>query len=141
MITYIGLFILLIPCVITDIFRMELPLYYMLLFLVLSGCCRFMFFDGTLLEILLGTIPGFLFILLSGVSKGAIGIGDGVLVGAVGVWCGFSETLLLLILAFTLSSLAALLLLALKKKKLHDPIPFAPFLGLSAILSFGLTVL
>ncbi len=71
-------------------------------------------------------------------SRGrAMGMGDLKLIAAIGVTFGWPDTILILMLSFVVGSVASLSLIALRRKKIKDKIPFGPFIALaSAILFF-----
>ena len=136
----IGLLILLIPCVVTDIRSRRIPLWYLLGFSVAGVPVNLFLLNVTLPEIGLGLLPGLIFILLSRLTKGAIGMGDAILITAMGIFAGWSETLTLLLAACILSSLTAAVLLIFFKKKMKDSIPFAPFLGIACAAELVLSL-
>lgn len=70
-------------------------------------------------------------------SKGAIGMGDVKLLSAIGLLLGFWDTILIMLIASTLSGLASLLLIALRKVNRKSKIPFAPFIFISILISLG----
>lgn len=84
---------------------------------------------------LLGGIFGALFLgAFSFVSKGSwMGWGDVKLAAGLGLWFGFPEILILLAFAFILGAAVGVLLLALKRKKGKDLLPFGPFIVLAAL--------
>ena len=69
-------------------------------------------------------------------SRGGLGLGDVKLVAALGLWLGVSGMLVHLVLAFLFSGLFALVLCMGGKATMQSKIPFGPFLGLGAVLSF-----
>ena len=96
-------------------------------------------------SLLAGVLVGggfFLFLYL--VTRGR-GIGDGdIRLGALmGVLVGWPHIFLAIFFSYMIGAPVAILLLALKKKTLKDPIPFGPFLTFSAalVLLFGSVML
>jgi len=83
---------------------------------------------GEMPECFLALLPGFFLLLISFASKGKIGQGDGIVL----LTCGFFLTGILvtemLLLALVLSSVFAVFLVALRKKKKTESFPFVPFL-------------
>ena len=71
---------------------------------------------------------------LSWISHGSIGAGDGAVLVATGVFLGFWGNLRLLFLALILSALVAGYLLVIKRKGRKDRMPFIPFLFLADLL-------
>ena len=69
-------------------------------------------------------------------QKGGMG-GDIKLFATVGMFLGLKLTALAMLLAFILGSIAGLILIIFKLKKMKDAIPFGPFIALgSAIAMF-----
>ncbi len=75
-----------------------------------------------------GILTGGGLLLLSCLSRGAIGRGDGYLLCVAGVYLGIAGTLSLLLGAFFLCAIWSLLLLVIKKAGKKTEIPFVPFL-------------
>ena len=75
-----------------------------------------------------GILTGGGLLLLSCLSRGAIGRGDGYLLCVAGVYLGIAGTLSLLSGALFLCAIWSLLLLAIKKAGKKTEIPFVPFL-------------
>ena len=76
------------------------------------------------------------FLLLYLISRGRwIGFGDVKLGVLLGLYLGFSKSLLALFLSYLLGGIISIGLVALKKKSLKSEIPFAPFLILGSFIS------
>ena len=92
-------------------------------------------------DMLLGMITGagiFLLITLIGgliAGKEAMGFGDVKLMGALGLYFGFSGIIVISLIAFLLGAIISIALIASKKKKSDEYIPFGPFIVLAAIIS------
>ena len=91
-------------------------------------------------NMLLGMITGaglFLVItLLGGViaGKDAMGFGDVKLMGALGLYFGFSGIIVISLIAFLLGAIISIILLATKTKKTDEYIPFGPFIVIAAFI-------
>lgn len=91
-------------------------------------------------DMLLGMLTGagiFLFITLLGgliAGKEAMGFGDVKLMGALGLYFGFSGIIVIALIAFLLGAIISIILLATKKKKTDEYIPFGPFIVLAALI-------
>jgi len=70
---------------------------------------------------------GLLFIFLSKMSKGGIGMGDALLISAIGIYLGFWKLILLTGYGLFLSGIFSLILIIVKKDR-KLTIPFVPFL-------------
>jgi leader peptidase (prepilin peptidase)/N-methyltransferase len=89
-------------------------------------------------NLLSSLIVFFGFLLLYCFFPKGIGFGDVKLAGAIGLFLGFRLTILALLLSFFSGAIFGLLLIALGKKTMKDPIPFGPFLAFGAIFSMFL---
>lgn len=75
-----------------------------------------------------GMSTGFFIIICSFLSRGQIGIGDGIICCFTGIGCGFFENLSILFLALFLSAIVSIILLIREKVGKKTKIPFVPFL-------------
>ena len=77
---------------------------------------------------------------MSLLSKGGIGVGDGIVVLISGIYLGVQENCFLLLLALLVSSLYSGILWIVKKVDRKQKIPFIPFLLVGYImrLVFGI---
>ncbi len=98
---------------------------------------RLLNFDtSTVGSILSGSAIGVFMILLSYVSRGAVGVGDGAVLIVTGIVLGFERNLGIFLLALVLSALVGLFLLIIVKVDRKKEIPFVPFLlAASVVLS------
>ena len=120
-----------------DLKYLKLPNLLVFICLVLGLINLYIFnFD---IQLLKGLALGFiLFFLLYLLFPKGIGFGDVKLAGAIGLFLGFKLTILAILLAFFSGAIIGLLLIALGKKTMKDPIPFGPFLAFGAIASLFL---
>jgi len=93
------------------------------------------------IDMLLGMLVGggiFLLITLVGgliAGKEAMGFGDVKLMGAMGLFFGFRNMLVISILSFLIGAILSIVLLATKIKKSNEYIPFGPFIVIAAIVT------
>lgn len=93
------------------------------------------------INMLLGMIVGggiFLLITLIGgifYGKEAMGFGDVKLMGALGIYFGFSNIIIITLVSFLIGAVLSIVLLASKKKKTDEYIPFGPFIVLATYIS------
>ncbi|WP_368652333.1 A24 family peptidase [Ornithinibacillus sp. 4-3] len=128
---------LLIIILVTDLSYMIIPNNILLFFLPLFLFLRMMLPIEPWYDIFLGSLVGFLmlaFLIL--LSKGAIGGGDMKLFAVLGILLGTKKIILTFILASLFGALIGILLIALNRLKRKEAIPFAPFIGLGAIISY-----
>lgn len=100
----------------------------------MMGCLE----EGMLPDRLLGLLPGTLLLVIGIASRGALGLGDGILVIPIGLYLGMGRTGIMILWAFALAFIWSVLLLCFGKKKKTYAFPFAPFLfaGLAGTLCF-----
>lgn len=93
-------------------------------------------YTETVVSGLLGGCVGFtLFGLIYLLSRGNVGAGDVKLAGLIGLMTGFPLVLMALLLALLTGSVAIGALLALKRVKATDSLPYAPFLCAGGIIT------
>ena len=71
--------------------------------------------------------------LLSG--KEAMGMGDVKFIGALGLFFGFKNIIVISILSFLIGAVGSIFVLAFKIRKPNEYIPFGPFITISAIIT------
>lgn len=85
--------------------------------------------------ILFNTIGGFaiglLLMLISKITRGQIGMGDGIIFSITGFGFGFWNNLYLLLYSLTFCAITAIILIILKKINRKKTIPFIPFVFFS----------
>ena len=92
------------------------------------------------IDSLLGALTGagiFLLITLIGgliAGKEAMGFGDVKLMGALGLFFGWKQVIAISIIAFLLAAIISVTLLATKKKKSDEYIPFGPFIVIATFI-------
>lgn len=90
---------------------------------------------------MLGMIVGggiFLIITLIGgliAGKDAMGFGDVKLMGALGLFFGWMNIIMVAVMAFLLAAVISIIILVSRKKKADEYIPFGPFIVISAIIA------
>ena len=84
-------------------------------------------------SVLLGCFLGAAIMAFSCLSRGSIGMGDGILLAVTGVYLGGEGNLELFLTGLAFAAAWSLAMLALKKKKGKDEIAFVPFLLISYV--------
>ena len=93
----------------------------------------YVYYAGNFKDSLYGTLAGGgIMLLIYLISRGGMGAGDVKISFVLGIWLGFQGMLVCLFLAFILGGIIGVILLASTIKFRKDPIPFGPFLCLSA---------
>lgn len=85
-------------------------------------------------DLLLGSVPGAVFLMISLWGKGVVGCGDGMMLLVCGIYLGFWESIALLFLALWLIGITALFFIVIKRKGKHDRLPFVPFLAAAYLI-------
>lgn len=85
-------------------------------------------------EVILALIPAILFFLLNIVSRGAVGMGDAIILVFLGFFYSLEEIVAMCSFAFLAASAVALYMLVVMQKKGKEEIPFIPFLWFGWLL-------
>lgn len=100
------------------------------------------FFDTAIsINMLLGMIAGggiFLAITLLGgliYGKEAMGLGDVKLMGALGLFFGLTNIIIIALLSFLIGAILSILLIVAKIKKMDEYIPFGPFIVIGTLIT------
>ena len=116
---------------------MLIPNRVLLFFFPTALAARLIFPTSPWWDAYAGVAVGFLLLLVVAiVSKGGMGGGDIKLFAVLGLFVGVKGIFLTFILASLFGAIAGALLLLLKKTSRKEPIPFAPFIGMAALISF-----
>ncbi len=70
-------------------------------------------------------------------GKEAMGMGDVKFIGALGLFFGLKNIIVVSILAFLIGAIGSLVILILKIKKPNEYIPFGPFIAISAMITMA----
>jgi leader peptidase (prepilin peptidase)/N-methyltransferase len=106
------------------------------LILLVTGALYNYFYTKAYLQALGGmAFAGGLMLIIYFLSRGGMGEGDVKLSFALGLWLGFPNAAVLLLLSFVMGGIVGIILLAAKLKGRKDPIPFGPYLCISAYLT------
>lgn len=93
------------------------------------------------IDMFLGMLTGagiFLLITLIGgliAGKEAMGFGDVKLMGALGIYFGFSNIIMITLMSFLIGAVLSIILLATKIKKTDEYIPFGPFIVIATFIA------
>ncbi len=128
MILSLLLTLFLIICSYTDIKMKEIYFKVLLPFFLTGVIAAAVSGREAVLAALLGAAAGIALLLLSFITRGAIGEGDGLVLVVTGVFLGISENLRLLTFALFLSALFSVGAMIIKGWKRDRELPFVPFL-------------
>ena len=90
--------------------------------------------EESVFYLMTGMSVGIVLLLYSLVTHESIGYGDGCLFVMTGLFLGFWENLVLLLLASVLAGIGAAVLFFFRKKKKKERIPFVPFVFTAYVL-------
>lgn len=85
-------------------------------------------------ELRMGVVPGAFLLLLSAMSGGEIGEGDGICLIVCGLMTGITQTVLIAEIALLLAAAVAAVLLITKRLRANHLLPFIPFLAAASSL-------
>ena len=131
MIQTITLLGMLVFCTIEDCRRKRILLGPVLLFGILGLILHLYYRNISIWNLLAGCLIGVILLLISKVTRGNIGIGDGLILIVTGVYLGFEDNSILFMHGLLFCGIWSLVLLVTKKKKGTDEVPFIPFLLLA----------
>ena len=131
------LLLLLFAGAVWDIKKREIPLLLPVFGFGIGLLLRILAGFGSVAVLAAGCLPGLILLTAGCLSKEAVGYGDGAMLVCAGIFLPFSETLMLLVLSLLLAAVGAGILLAAKKMKRKETLPFLPFLlaGYVAVLT------
>ncbi len=112
----------------TDMRKRVIYLRVLLPFLAAGIIWHFIRNEQGIIDIAGGVLTGLMLLLVSRLSKGRIGTGDGLLLIVSGVLLGAVGNLMLLTIAFLLAAFFSIILLTFRKCRRDTELPFAPFL-------------
>lgn len=134
-IKYAVLFAILITISIVDVKSMQIPNS-----LVIAGILTGLIFSSVtgpmeaIFRVLAGFAAGFIFLIISWLSKGGVGMGDVKLMVVIGIYMGLGLTFNILILSVIIGGIAAAAMLLTKKTDRKGTIPFAPFVLIGTVI-------
>lgn len=117
--------------------RLNLAMFEIgILFVFLQGIQSLNVAIDSLLGMLVGGGIFLLITLIGGLIAGkeAMGFGDVKLMGALGLFFGWVDMLIISVLAFLIGAILSIILLATKKKKTNEYIPFGPFIVIATFI-------
>lgn len=128
---FIGL--LLIICSVDDILRKTIHVKKLTIFTVMVLLFTPFRTDISIVECITGIMIGLFIVLISKITKGQIGIGDGLILCVTGLGLGLWKNLEMLCYAFTFAAIFSMILLVRDMKNRKRKIPFVPFLFLGYV--------
>lgn len=117
---------------VTDLRRREVLPIFSIIFGAAGFLWRLLVAGEPILLLLSGMIPGVLLLVLARASRGSIGLGDGIVVTALGGWLSFWTCFLCVVFSFVVMTVAAGAFLLSGRRQVQ--IPYVPFL----MMGYGL---
>ncbi len=119
---------------VSDIRYKRIPIWLVACFGVLAAVLKVVdLLQQSGMELLSGVATGVFLIIVSVVTGGQIGIGDGLVFIVLGMYIG-SDNVVLLIIALILCAVTAGVLFVAKRVKRRDRLPFVPFVLCAYVL-------
>ena len=113
---------------ITDFKKKEVNIVFPVLLAAAATVMLFFTKDISLINSIIGIAEGVLLILISFLTKGEIGMGDGILLAACGLMLGGKDNLIMFFFACFSSAIVSALIMLIKKADKKTKIPFVPFM-------------
>lgn len=113
---------------VTDFKKKEVNIVFPVLLAAAATVMLFFTKDISLINSIIGIAEGVLLILISFLTKGEIGIGDGILLAACGLMLGGKDNLIMFFFACLSSAIVSALIMLIKKADKKTKIPFVPFM-------------
>lgn len=139
----LGVFLLLLLCTFEDIKKKRIVTWHYLLiipFFIIDVIVNSIWFNNiSWVDRVCGVVIGVIFICISKLTKGQIGLGDGYLISIVGIMVGAFRNLEIITYSFLGSAIVSIILLTFFHYGKKHAIPFVPFLffGLLCSLTLG----
>lgn len=134
LVIYIVLFMLLLYCSIEDIRTKKIDIRKLIVVFIILLPSMFLRSDIHILECLSGIVLGVIFIAISKITRGQIGMGDGYIICVTGLGFGIWRSLEMLCYALFFAAIYSMFLLVRHYANRKKLIPFVPFLFLGFIL-------
>ena len=123
-------------CAVFDYIKKEIPLFVVWLGIITAIILRAAGFLGgtTWWGLGMSLLPGIFFWILGFVTREQVGYGDGWLLLMIGLFVGYENCFVVLLIGLVTESSVALLLLVFRKIHRDEEVPFAPFLLLGMVM-------
>ena len=131
MILKVVMAVMLLLFAIQDIYKKKLLLWPMILGALIVIVCSYFSGSLTIINRLGGLSIGLVVILISLLTSGKIGLGDGILLSITGIGIGLWANFELFAIALFLSAIVSIFLLIFRLANRKKSIPFVPFLFIS----------
>ena len=117
-----------------DIISKRIPLLVIVGLIVMATLSSLVLHPMDVVLMAAGAAVGFAFVLISKVTREKLGYGDSLILLALGIFLGFWEVMILILIAFLASACFGIAMVCWKKKNKNTSFPFVPFIALSYAL-------
>jgi leader peptidase (prepilin peptidase)/N-methyltransferase len=129
---FIIAFCFVLICTITDIKTKTIYWEWLGVFCFV-GVLYCLYMERTVPAVMYSVIPGIILVIISVISREAIGKGDGLMVINLGIILGAEKIIGVLMISLIICAVASLIMLVSKKVSKKYEMPFAPFLMLAVV--------
>lgn len=133
-IVHICLIIILGVICVFDIKRKKIPVYMLIILAAAGIISNFTIGEFDIEKRIIAMLPGMILLIVSMITKQQIGYGDGMIILIMGLYIDIDDILSIVLSSFLLSSIAAIILMTVFKKKKNFEMAFSPFL----LIGYGL---
>ena len=133
-IVHICLIIILGVICVFDIKRKKIPVYMLIILAAAGIISNFTVGEFDIEKRIIAMLPGMILLIVSMITKQQIGYGDGMIILIMGLYIDIDDILSIVLSSFLLSSIAAIILMPVFKKKKNFEMAFSPFL----LIGYGL---
>lgn len=133
-IVHICLIIILGVICVFDIKRKKIPVYMLIILAAAGIISNFTVGEFDIEKRIIAMLPGMILLIVSMITKQQIGYGDGMIILIIGLYIDIDDILSIVLSSFLLSSIAAIILMTVFKKKKNFEMAFSPFL----LIGYGL---
>lgn len=133
-IVHICLIIILGVICVFDIKRKKIPVYMLIILAAAGIISNFTVGEFDIEKRIIDMLPGMILLIVSMITKQQIGYGDGMIILIMGLYIDIDDILSIVLSSFLLSSIAAIILMTVFKKKKNFEMAFSPFL----LIGYGL---
>lgn len=133
-IVHICLIIILGVICVFDIKRKKIPVYMLIILAAVGIISNFTVGEFDIEKRIIAMLPGMILLIVSMITKQQIGYGDGMIILIMGLYIDIDDILSIVLSSFLLSSIAAIILMTVFKKKKNFEMAFSPFL----LIGYGL---
>ena len=134
LIGFLGLTVLLVPCVIMDIRKRKLPVIWLLGLLPVSFAVNLLTGRVSLWAMIFGVVYGGIFLLVALASRESIGYGDGIMIASAGALQGGMFVLLSSAAGVLIAGVFGLIVIKAKELDRKTRFPVAPFFAATCVL-------